>query len=47
MLIANIPVIMAGRWLMERLPLATARISASILFVVLAIATVWAALVNS
>lgn len=47
MLIANIPVIMAGRWLMERLPLATARISASILFVVLAIATVWATLVNS
>ncbi len=47
MLIANIPVIMAGSWLMERLPLATARISASILFVVLAIVTVWATLVNS
>lgn len=47
MLIANIPVIMAGRWLMDRLPLATARISASILFVVLAIVTVAAAFLNS
>lgn len=47
MLIANIPVIMAGRWLMERLPLATARIAASILFVVLAIVTVWATVMNS
>lgn len=47
MLIANIPVIMAGRWLMERLPLATARISASILFVVLAIVTVAATFMNS
>ncbi|MCM0613985.1 TMEM165/GDT1 family protein [Marinobacter sediminum] len=47
MLIANIPVIMAGRWLMERLPLATARISASILFVVLAVVTLWATFMNS
>ena len=45
MLLANIPVIMAGKWLMDRLPLATARLGASILFVLLAIATVWAALV--
>lgn len=46
MLLANIPVIMAGKWLMDRLPLAMARIGASILFFVLAIATVWAALVS-
>ncbi|WP_166268718.1 TMEM165/GDT1 family protein [Marinobacter caseinilyticus] len=44
MLAANVPVIMAGKWLMERLPLATARIGASVLFAVLAIFTVWAAL---
>ncbi|OZB16477.1 MAG: hypothetical protein B7X58_05285 [Marinobacter sp. 34-60-7] len=44
MLLANIPVIMAGRWLMDRLPLATARIAASLLFIVLAIVTVWATL---
>ncbi|SFR66155.1 Putative Ca2+/H+ antiporter, TMEM165/GDT1 family [Marinobacter daqiaonensis] len=43
MLAANIPVIIAGRWLMERLPLATARISASVLFLILAIITVFAA----
>ena len=47
MLIANIPVIMAGRWLMDRLPLATARISASILFAVMAIVTVAGTLLNS
>jgi len=47
MLLANIPVIMAGRWLMERMPLATARISASILFVLLAIVTVWTTAMNS
>ncbi|MGF2687466.1 TMEM165/GDT1 family protein [Marinobacter sp. DUT-3] len=47
MLLANIPVIMAGKWLMDRLPLATARIGASVLFVVLAIATVWAALATA
>lgn len=47
MLIANIPVIMAGRWLMDRLPLATARICASVLFVVLAIVTIAATLMNS
>ncbi|QSP95659.1 TMEM165/GDT1 family protein [Marinobacter salinisoli] len=47
MLIANIPVIMAGRWLMERLPLTTARIGASLLFVALAVATVVATVMNS
>ena len=46
MLLANIPVIMAGKWLMERLPLATARIGASLLFVILAVATVWTALTS-
>lgn len=46
MLLANIPVIMAGKWLMDRLPLATARIGASILFVVLALVTVWTALTS-
>lgn len=44
MLLANIPVVLAGRWLMERLPLATARIMASALFVVLAVVTLWTAL---
>lgn len=47
MLIANVPVILAGRWLMERLPLATARVSASILFVALAAVTIWTTLMNS
>ncbi|MBZ2169638.1 MULTISPECIES: TMEM165/GDT1 family protein [Marinobacter] len=47
MLVANIPVIMAGRWLMERLPLTTARIGASLLFVVLAVVTVAATVMNS
>ncbi len=41
MLAANVPVIMAGKWLMARLPLATARIGASALFLVLAAVTVW------
>lgn len=47
MLAANIPVILAGRWLMERLPLTIARVSASILFVVLALVTVWTTVMNS
>ncbi|MEX0603305.1 MAG: TMEM165/GDT1 family protein [Marinobacter sp.] len=42
MLAANVPVILAGKWLMDKVPLATARISASILFMVLALVTVWA-----
>ena len=46
MLLANIPVIMAGKWLMERLPLGTARIGASLLFMILAVATVWTALTS-
>ncbi len=40
MLAANIPVLIAGKWLMARLPLAAARVCASILFVVLAVVTV-------
>lgn len=47
MLIANIPVIMAGRWLMDRFPVATARIGASTLFLALAIITVWSVFMNS
>ncbi|MGC8119734.1 TMEM165/GDT1 family protein [Marinobacter sp. VGCF2001] len=47
MLLANVPVIMAGRWLMERLPLSMARVSASILFVALAAVTVWNTVMNS
>ncbi len=47
MLIANIPVIMAGGWLMERVPLARVRIGASILFLVMAMVTLWAAFMNS
>ncbi len=43
MLVANIPVIMAGKWLLERLPLATARLAASGLFLVLAVLTLWSA----
>ncbi|MBK1887321.1 MULTISPECIES: TMEM165/GDT1 family protein [Marinobacter] len=39
MLLANIPVIIAGHWLMDRLPLASARVCASILFAVMAVAT--------
>lgn len=39
MLIANIPVVFAGQWLMQRLPLDLARRCAFILFVVLAMAT--------
>src|SRR5690606_9414853 len=47
MLLANVPVIMAGRWLMDKIPLATARICASLLFVALAVFTVWTTLMNS
>ncbi len=43
MLAANIPVIFAGKWLMDRMPLAVARLAASVLFFVLAIVTLWAA----
>ncbi|WP_341580897.1 TMEM165/GDT1 family protein [Marinobacter metalliresistant] len=47
MLLASIPVIMTGRWLTERLPLATARTGAGVLFIALAVVTVWATYVNS
>ncbi len=40
MLLANVPVIFAGKWLMQRLPLDLARKSAFILFVLLAIFTI-------
>lgn len=40
MLLANLPVIFAGKWLMDRMPLALARKAAFVLFVLLAIATV-------
>lgn len=39
MLLANVPVIFAGRWLMERMPLDLARKSAFVLFIALAIIT--------
>ncbi|GGE64416.1 UPF0016 family membrane protein [Streptosporangium jomthongense] len=39
MLLANVPVIMAGHWLMERLPLASARICASMIFAAMAVVT--------
>lgn len=39
MLIANVPVIFAGRWLMERLPLDYARKGAFVLFMALAVIT--------
>lgn len=43
MLLANVPVIMAGRWLMDRMPLQTARIAACVLFIILGIITLWGA----
>lgn len=39
MLLANVPVIFAGKWLMDRMPLNIARKAAFVLFVLLAIAT--------
>jgi putative Ca2+/H+ antiporter (TMEM165/GDT1 family) len=39
MLAANVPVILAGRWLMDRLPLNAARIGAFVLFLILGIVT--------
>ncbi|MFT7337720.1 MAG: putative Ca2+/H+ antiporter (TMEM165/GDT1 family) [Marinobacter maritimus] len=47
MLLANIPVIMAGHWLMDRMPLATARVSASILFAAMAVVTLSSVIWNS
>lgn len=40
MLLANVPVIFAGQWIMKRMPLSVARKAAFVLFIVLAIATV-------
>ena len=39
MLLANVPVIFAGKWLMEKMPLALARKAAFVLFMLLAIIT--------
>jgi putative Ca2+/H+ antiporter (TMEM165/GDT1 family) len=39
MLLANVPVIWAGAWLMERIPLHWARRAAFVLFIGLGIAT--------
>jgi Ca2+/H+ antiporter, TMEM165/GDT1 family len=39
MLLANVPVIFAGRWIMARIPLAAARKIAFLLFMLLAAAT--------
>ena len=39
MLLTNIPVLFAGRWLMEKIPFKYARISAFMLFVILAVVT--------
>lgn len=47
MLLANIPVIIAGRWLMDRLPLAAARVCASILFALMAVVTLSSVVWNS
>ncbi|WP_111497111.1 MULTISPECIES: TMEM165/GDT1 family protein [Marinobacter] len=47
MLLANVPVIVAGKWLMDRLPLATARLVACGLFILLGIITLWTALNGS
>lgn len=40
MLAANVPIILAGRWLMDRLPLNAARIGAFVLFLALGVLTV-------
>jgi len=40
MLLANIPVIFAGKWLMQRMPLALARKAAFVLFITLAVITI-------
>ena len=40
MLLANVPVICAGKWLMDRMPLNVARKAAFVLFLLLAIATI-------
>jgi len=42
MLAANVPIIIAGKWLMERLPLKAARIGACLLFLALGLFTLMA-----
>jgi putative Ca2+/H+ antiporter (TMEM165/GDT1 family) len=44
MMVANVPVVFAGRWLMDRLPLKYARWSAFALFLVMALITIAAAM---
>jgi putative Ca2+/H+ antiporter (TMEM165/GDT1 family) len=44
MLIANVPIIFAGKWLMQNMPLALARKAAFVLFILLAIITMLHAL---
>jgi putative Ca2+/H+ antiporter (TMEM165/GDT1 family) len=39
MLLANVPVIFAGKWLMDKLPLGVAHKAACVLFIALGIAT--------
>jgi putative Ca2+/H+ antiporter (TMEM165/GDT1 family) len=39
MLVANIPVVYAGRWVMDRLPLKYARLGAFTLFMIMAVLT--------
>ncbi len=41
MLLANIPVIIMGNWIMARLPMATARVTASGVFLIMALITLW------
>ncbi|MBU2428073.1 MAG: TMEM165/GDT1 family protein [Gammaproteobacteria bacterium] len=40
MLAANVPVVYAGRWILERLPLAWARLAACAVFMILGVATI-------
>ena len=46
MLLANIPVVYAGRWIMDRLPLRYARWNAFALFLVMAIVTAFPRFIN-
>lgn len=46
MLVANIPVVYAGRWLMDRFPLQYARWSAFALFMIMALVTLFSGLMN-
>lgn len=46
MLLANVPVIFAGKWLIDKMPLNIARKAAFVLFIGLAIATLVAGIIN-